>query len=213
MAAPLTHLILFDRLYNWSDLFDKNRFVSYVLWTSFPDIRYLWVIERNKTHLPVDSRAEVLTWDPFFVGMKLHQWIDIKREEFLHSQWLYDVCPESKYLTQVVKFFEDRYLYDKFINKAVYHDAFQLYDDWEFQFGIQYQDLRLWHAALQGYIMSGGPTYEGVVNYVKALGSPVILADEIRNMSSRVMDLPEASIYADSLYNNIFDILETQNCE
>ena len=57
MAAPITHIALTEKIF---DKFFKNKTrKDFFIGTSFPDIRYLKVIDRDKTHYDDLSVADL----------------------------------------------------------------------------------------------------------------------------------------------------------
>ena len=48
MAAPITHIVLASKVYD--QFFSNFSKKDFLIGTSFPDIRYLKVIDRNTTH-------------------------------------------------------------------------------------------------------------------------------------------------------------------
>jgi hypothetical protein len=109
MAAPATHIIL--ALLMLPLLKEKN-IPEFIVGTSFPDIRYLGVIERSKTH------NNQTTWQSiqknpssFKAGMDFHALVDRLREAYMMKHHAYDRIPQSKYKSQILKMFEDMLLY------------------------------------------------------------------------------------------------------
>lgn len=98
MAAPITHIILADKIFN-RYFADKDKRDFYV-GTSFPDIRYMGIIKREKTHF-IDLDIKTLQQLPSFeAGMKFHSLVDIVRENYMRSRGVYSILPESPYITQ-----------------------------------------------------------------------------------------------------------------
>src|SRR3989344_5867553 len=82
--------------------------------TSFPDIRYLGVIDRDKTHFDISKLGDLDNLPDFIAGMKLHSLVDVVREKYMNDKGLYSLFPESKFLSQGVKMLEDNVLMSKF---------------------------------------------------------------------------------------------------
>lgn len=74
MPGPVTHIVLADKLFD-RYFSGKDRRAFYV-GTLFPDIRYLGVIGREQTHLPVAGIAEVAENRAFRAGMLFHALTD-----------------------------------------------------------------------------------------------------------------------------------------
>lgn len=70
MAAPITHIVLADKVWaQFLSSFNKNDFF---IGTSFPDIRYLKVINREKTHFKNQSINDIKSDDSIIAGIKFH---------------------------------------------------------------------------------------------------------------------------------------------
>jgi hypothetical protein len=73
----------------------------------FPDIRYLKVIEREKTHFKKFGIEEIAQEaSAFHAGLKYHSLVDTVRESYMQSRGLYKFAPSSNYMTQAVKCLE-----------------------------------------------------------------------------------------------------------
>ena len=80
MAGPIGHIVLALSLLN-GPLADKDR-AAFMLGTTFPDIRYLGVIERGKTHNNHATWQNVQTESSSFkAGMDFHALVDRGREQ------------------------------------------------------------------------------------------------------------------------------------
>ncbi len=77
MATPITHVVLTDKIYN-KFFSDKNK-KEFFIGTLLPDIRYLKVIERNKTHFENLAISDLKDDDSFLSGMKFHSILDKTR--------------------------------------------------------------------------------------------------------------------------------------
>lgn len=53
MAAPITHVALTEKIFN--NIFHNYDKKEFIIGTSFPDIRYLGTIDREKTRLSVNN--------------------------------------------------------------------------------------------------------------------------------------------------------------
>ena len=106
MSAPITHIVIAKELLDTQpDTFSKRDFF---IGTSFPDIRYLKVIERDKTHNPKTTLSEVLnTTNSFRSGLLFHSLVDEVREKSIQDNDIYSLIPKLKYITQALKLVED----------------------------------------------------------------------------------------------------------
>ena len=149
MAAPATHIILALRL---PLLPEKNK-QEFIIGTSFPDIRYLGVIEREKTH---NNQA---TWktiqqesSSFKAGMDFHALVDRMREDYMIEHNVYDKVSKSQRASQILKIFEDTLLYEKIDNWNEIACYFDTIHEEELRFDIKEYDIKRWHKILQDYL-------------------------------------------------------------
>lgn len=151
MAAPITHIVLaINFLSLVPDKFDKKEFV---LGTSFPDIRYLNVITRDKTHFKDPTLEKILKEkDSFKAGMMFHNYVDVVREDFMIKVGVYDLMPKSRFSSHALKFNEDVILYDQIDN---WKDVAEFFNDvlpQQRKFKIKDYYLACWNKSIARYI-------------------------------------------------------------
>lgn len=151
MAAPITHIVLANKIfkthfYNYNK--DKSKFF---IGTSFPDIRYLGTVSREKTHLEVNNLAEIITEDAFNSGIKLHVFVDKIREEFITSKGVYEIYSKSRASYSAIKFLEDEYLYNEITDWSLIGDYFNDILKEEISYGVSEETVKTWHNLLQDY--------------------------------------------------------------
>lgn len=115
MAAPLTHLILADKIYQ-KHFVGRNREL-YLLGTSFPDIRYLGTIDRSKTHFLVSSIEDCIDEDDFICGMKIHSLVDIYRNQFMEANGIQGELLPTPNMVRGLKIFEDMVGFELYLNE------------------------------------------------------------------------------------------------
>lgn len=152
MAGPVAHIFCALALFSHeSDSFKK----PFIIGTSLPDIRYLGVIEREKTHTQtVITIHDVLnSKTPFKAGFLFHSLVDQRREEFYEKNGLYDSLENFQGRSQLMKIYEDIYLYDKLENMPTILSYFDhvMYDEIYLQ--LEYKHLASWHSILQHYLV------------------------------------------------------------
>lgn len=205
MAAPITHIALTSKVYE--DYFSNKDIAPFFVGTSFPDIRYLRVIEREKTHFPnIDLNSVKSEKDPFLAGMKFHMLVDQIREQFMVERGVYEVCPESKFASQAIKIAEDEILYEKVTNWDEIKTMFNKIYPQEFEFNIAKKDLIRWHELLQSYF-SKEPKDESVVSFIVAIGLGEVVADEILNLVRVLRTKQEFKNMIMELYDSIDKLL------
>ncbi len=145
MAAPITHLLFAAALSEEV----SNEFMAGV---SFPDIRYISSLSRERTHaFGVDKITDVTS---FISGMAFHQYIDVTREEYWEEHGIYNKLPVTPSTVSALKFCEDVVLYD-------------LYDKWQslattfqgirtapllFQNEVSDEEMQHWYGLLADYV-------------------------------------------------------------
>lgn len=147
--------------------------------TSFPDIRYLGVISREKTHFNSFCIQDVVeTEDSFMAGLKFHLLVDRVREQFMKNNDAYSLFPKSPYQTQAVKFFEDQQLWKKINHWSKIIDYFNHISEGELQYGLEIDDIVRWHKTLQSYLAQS-PVEATIAQFVTDIGQPESMSTEI----------------------------------
>lgn len=167
-AGPIMHIVLaLKALGHLPATFDKKAFI---VGTSFPDIRYLAKIERNKTHIePATWHDVVHAKNAFQAGMIFHNLVDNIRMTYFEPFYYQRGAP---YSTSYIQFFplfmktaEDHLLYDRLNNWheiSAYFDA--IYQE-ELDFGIDALTIKTWHKKLQQY-MQTQPNIASVMPFI-----------------------------------------------
>lgn len=203
MAAPITHIILTDKIYNkyFSDKDKKQLYVA----TSFPDIRHLGVIDRGATHFFDVKIAELKMMPAFYAGLKFHSYVDEVREKFLHHYQAYSLLPSSPYLTQALKLYEDKLLYSKRSDWTEIADYFNELLEEEKSYQIKEKDLQRWHQLLQEYFLTE-PGEKSIQAFIKALGLKKEMADEIIKVISEIEKNEQVKEIVLGFYDNFEEI-------
>ncbi|MBI2465441.1 hypothetical protein HYV64_04845 [Candidatus Shapirobacteria bacterium] len=199
MAAPTTHVVIaekvFDKFFNGKDI------GKFVVGTSFPDIRYLGVIDREKTHFGKIRLSEIILSDSFEAGVKFHSLVDHAREKFVVERGLYDFFIESPYKTQAMKLFEDGVLANKFVNNEVVAGYFNSIYDEERNYGIEESQIKKWHEMLSKYFLSTNSN-EAVRSFVGVTKLPIGVAEEIINVIDNICSVEKAREIVLDFYEN-----------
>lgn len=170
MAGPVTHIVLaLQILHLLPTTVDRQAFI---IGTSFPDIRYMAKLERDKTHIePVSWNDVVNEPSSFRAGMLFHNLVDEVRLQYFEPNF-YDKTNLSQYTPIYIKLFplmlktaEDAFLYTK-TNRwkeiASYFDT--IYQE-ELDFGVPEHVLRTWHEMIKTYI-AHETTAESIAQFV-----------------------------------------------
>lgn len=150
MAAPIAHIFLAVQMLSGplKGIFDEKEFI---IGTSFPDIRYLKVVERTETHVQHVTLQDIFKEkDSFKAGLLFHSFVDEQRETYMIRHNVYQKLPQFRFSSQSLKFAEDELLKAHF-DIAHYGNYFDDILDAETMYGIDVQHIRAWHTFLQGY--------------------------------------------------------------
>jgi hypothetical protein len=151
MAAPIAHIFCALSLLN-NNVLEVDNVTNFIIGTSFPDIRYLGVIERNKTHVKNITWNDVINAPTSFEkGRLLHSLLDEVREEFIEKHNLYEFIPDSSFRTHILKFYEDIILYEMIKNWPEITHYFDTVLPEELRYNITNSDLKAWHHILKDY--------------------------------------------------------------
>ena len=109
MPAPITHIAFSLKLLeNRLPRMNKRLFLQGTL---FPDIRYLGMLEREDTHLPLENLSMLEKDPPFAAGMKFHNFLDHHRQQWLAREDVYAAIGPTPYKGILTKFYEDYFFY------------------------------------------------------------------------------------------------------
>lgn len=154
MAAPITHIVLASKVFD--KYFANKDPKKFYVGTSFPDIRYLGVIDRKETHFYNLSINDVIKDDSFNAGLKFHSLVDEVREHYMVENKVYDMFdvpnndPWIRHSS--LKVLEDHLLYEKVINWNNYVSYFNKILEGELLFGVSVDMLEKWHLIIKEYI-------------------------------------------------------------
>lgn len=179
MAAPITHIVLSEKVFD--KYFKDKNLKEFIVGTSFPDIRYLGVIDRNKTHFSNLKMEEIQRENSFMAGMMFHSFVDEIRENFVIKKGLYDHLSNSIFKTQGLKILEDKLLHIKINNWSKIVKYFEDIYPEEKEFGIEEDKIRQWHDAIKTAI-SKPPSDKDVRKFISLIERPNIMAEEIINI-------------------------------
>lgn len=204
MAAPITHIVLADKIFkDMPNISRKEFFIG----TSFPDIRYIRVIDRDKTHVQGVSMESIKNESSSFkAGLMLHSLVDKLREEYFDKNGLYDLIPKTELSMQAIKLFEDIVLQNKLSDWDTSSNYFNDILPEETEFPISKEDLVKWHKIIGDYIAQT-PSPESRLPFFKEIyftdEQTAQIEAQIKEMETnqKLIDLIE------SFYNNFDSLL------
>lgn len=151
MPAPVTHILL--SLLILPLLPDKNP-KEFIVGTSFPDIRYLGIVERNVTHIKRPRWAHIVhEKSSFKAGMEFHALVDVIHDNYMRKHHVYNLLPFCcTGSAQYLKFFEDIFLYNKHTKWSEVSQYFdEIYQE-ELDLVPDTEIVQAWHDILKNYI-------------------------------------------------------------
>jgi len=153
MSALITHVVLAEKIFEKYCLNGDGDRRSFILGTCFPDIRYLGVIDRTKTHFEGLGLDDLKGEEPFVAGLKLHSIVDNDmNRRFMKESNLSSFFPaDFRHAHGAVKIFEDIVLYEKIKDWDRIISYFDMVLDKEIWFGVSYEAVVKWHQRLQKY--------------------------------------------------------------
>lgn len=201
MAAQITHIVLADKIF---DKFFVNRERSnFFIGTCFPDIRYLKVIERGKTHL---SDMNILPTDSdFLAGVKFHAIVDAVQKKCIAESKIHSLSQASEQTQRALKLLEDALLYGSLPNWSDYIHFFDKILPEEVAFGVSEESLKKWHVILQTYFAKQ-PTKITTRQFILSLGLTIEAADEIDKVMLKLSANKKIIHILNNLYEN-FEII------
>lgn len=209
MATPITHIVLAKELLDTQpNSFSKKDFL---IGTSFPDIRHLGVIERDKTHNPEVTLNEVLnTTNSFQSGLLFHSLVDEVREKFIQDNDIYSLVPKSKYIILALKLVEDEILFHRIDNWREITEYMNVVLDEEMVFQIEKDNLKRWHTLLRDYF-SRKPTKDTRERFFMAIGFNKETIEEIEKIVSLVKKNEKAMEILKNVYSDFNSLLKSQS--
>lgn len=200
MASQITHIILAEKGLNRTPCkFDRG---SFLVGTVFPDIRYLKVIDREKTHFKGLYLRDILEErDSFTAGLKYHSLVDEVREKYMVEKGIYDLFPSSKLITQALKAYEDEVLYSNVSdwNQVVAYLDKVLPEETELV--EQMDKVKAWHSLMQRYFKEA-PTNSSRKNFILGIGFPKEIVIEINKLSEQLRLIPKVREIILGLYED-----------
>lgn len=199
MATPITHIALTDKVFD-KHFQDKNK-KDFFIGTSFPDIGFLKVINREKTHF-LNIRIDGLKNKASFeAGLKFHSLLDKVREEFIVSKNVYPLYPQSEYITKSLKFLEDELLYDKIDDRDTFINFMDEILSEELSFNISEKAIQKWHKILQGYL-SQKPNDYIREKFMIEIGFSKDVVNGMNNLLNQIRFNKKINQIIEELYNN-----------
>lgn len=204
MASQISHIPYGKKV---KDLFlsdqiidEKNFFVG----TVFPDIRYLGVIDRDKSHHenPTVEGLRSIKGD-FEKGTYAHALVDIEREKLLEKLGIHEIIDGNKFATYAMKFIEDEFSYKFVQDWSLYRSYLDTVLEEEKAL-VPENAAQKWHSTLCNYF-SQTPNWESVVNFAKVLkGFDSAVLNEVKTEINKIKNNPQAMDIIGKTYSELF---------
>lgn len=211
-AGPITHAVLADKWIAAHENYDEEQRRDFIIGTLFPDIRYLGVISRNKTHEKGVTVSRLLEKQSAFTkGKRLHAFVDIAREKLVVRWKVYQKIkhiPGQSHKALFLKLLEDEILFSKPGYQAE-RQKIQNYLSYihpeERAFDIEESALKKWHSRQSMAFSSSPSDYLATLSFVrKSLAgvSPKVLGQWSKALEKLAQD-EEMQKYVDDLVKEI----------
>ena len=204
MAAPITHIVLSERIFNTH--FKEKKEKEFYIATVLPDIRYLKVIDRKKTHFSKVKISTIKKESSFNAGLKFHSLLDKAREEFIQENNTYDYCPNSQYKVEALKIMEDTLLYDKVKDWQKYINFLNQVLPQELELKIKKSALKRWHLLLQEYFLQK-PNARTRKKFMGELNFKASIINELNKTAQKMLNNKVLTAKVLRLYKNFNKII------
>lgn len=187
MAAPIFHIIFaYIALSFLPESVDKAEFLR---GTSFPDIRYMANLDREKTHLtPVSWERIKNEKSSFIAGMMFHNLLDELRIREIEKKY-YDKSAKKGFDSLSKKMAEDALIYD-YLSPKEWSEISELLVDISNeteQFGVSTELSEKWFNSLSEYV-SKQPDEESIYKFLKATNKGGVVKMNIQHFYQTLSD-------------------------
>lgn len=157
MPTPITHVVLTNKVFKtyFKDKNEKEFFIG----TLFPDIRFLGVIDREKTHFSDIKLDDLKDEDAFNAGLKFHSLVDcICWKKFKNLKDVFSNKYDSieferaKIRLRGFQLAVDEILYDQIEDWNKFVSFIDTALSQEISFGVSKNDVQKWHQLIQKYL-------------------------------------------------------------
>jgi hypothetical protein len=153
-SLPRMHIYLAEKCLDKKIFENQDQKSEFLLGNLFPDIRYMGVVSREKTHeakISLDRIFSKESKESFFaLGMKFHSWVDEEREKFLFHHAIMNEISDIPYSKRslFLKLIEDEILVEQ---EEKFDVAFLLDVNFNELKYVSWSDASKWHLMLSEY--------------------------------------------------------------
>lgn len=206
MSAPITHIVLGKKIHQ--HFFPHLDFPSFIVGTSFPDIRYVSQLTRQQTHLQDIHLKDINTKDPFLAGFQIHSLIDLIANKIGQEKMSSFSLEKNRENGLALKFYQDKILYPEINNWPQIGSFFDRVYLQETDMRVSIENVQAWHNWLQEYFEKG-PTEKSLETFSKNIGQ-LQLVDKIVKSFKKMEQNPHIKKDISSLTKNIISLVEKE---
>lgn len=203
MSAPLSHIIFARKFLKKINIKNLNDFYIGVC---FPDIRYLGVIDREKTHQKIKSFDDFSNCSDFELGIKCHVLVDMIRGNYIKNTNINSLIPDAKFASMALKFYEDQ-IHSKNTSSEDIIKYLNTFIQGECNFNIATEDIKKWHIIIQKYLDSKFDE-TSILDLTNNFISNQQIASEMKIILPEIENSSEIKQTLENFYNNFDSILD-----
>lgn len=205
MPWPSAHAVLTEKLY--TSLFSNYEKGKFFVGALFPDIRYLGVIEKSQTHKAGVTRQDVFKeTNPFYAGALFHAHLDLVEQKYWDNTGIYQWGPKTQFINPVIRYIQDRVLYDKIANWEELKTYFNKIFPEQLAYNILEKDIVRWHDGLK-MIFSNITDLEKLKAGMEFFSFPQPVIDEIVLQCTKEEGNKKIADLAEQLYEQIDSLI------
>jgi hypothetical protein len=153
VPSEITHIAFAQRFLEAHPRYEVAEFMS---GTIFPDIRVLGTLERYQTHALRPGLKSVLAMEEsWWAGFLFHRYLDLAWDRWVRSYGVDPANPVDKRFSNAVKLLGDVVFYREIEGRLDLAAWLWRPRGEELTFGVEPQELKLWHGIIAGYLMAG----------------------------------------------------------
>lgn len=204
MSAPLSHIVFANKL------FKKIKPISdlqvFYIGVCFPDIRYLGIIDKDKTHWKITNLNELNQGTDFERGIKCHILVDLIRASYMKKANIKSIAPDSEFSSMVIKFHEDQIRAKDFSAQEIAEHLNKIVED-EYSFNINENDLKKWHELIRKYLLSNYDE-QSILNLTNQFIRSEHISSEVKRILPLIKKNSEIIAILEDFYKNFDTILD-----
>lgn len=178
MPAPITHIVLGKKIHQ--HFFPHLDFPSFIVGTSFPDIRYTSQLTRTQTHLQNIHLKDVDNKNSFLAGFQIHSLIDLIVNKFNQKKISPFLLKTNIKNNFNLKYYQDKILYPEINNWPQIRSFLDCVYPQETNIGVSKKSVQEWHDWLQEYFKKG-PVKKPLKMFFENIDQPQLIDKTIKS--------------------------------